>query len=121
MRSDSFRSPDSHSVLASFVSPSDGSVDTDASNAAIKGETGDAVITDYLGTKVLSAYTPVRFGNYSWALIAQVNEAEAFAPVQTLRQQIGMVIAIAVIAVIVIAVLFTRSVTVPSLISPETC
>ncbi|WP_434362868.1 methyl-accepting chemotaxis protein [Parasalinivibrio latis] len=113
MRSDSSLSPDTHSVLASFVSPSTGSVDTVASNAAILGETGDGIIKDYMDTTVLSAYTPVKVGDDSWALIAEVNESEAFAPVTLLREQIGLIITIAVISVITIAILFTRSVTGP--------
>ncbi|MCP4688844.1 MAG: methyl-accepting chemotaxis protein [Desulfobacterales bacterium] len=80
MRSDSFLDPDNHSVKASFADPGKGSVDTEASRAALSGKTGADVIMDYNGSPVLSAYTPVKIGDITWGLLAEVDVAEAFCP-----------------------------------------
>ncbi|WP_348245284.1 hypothetical protein, partial [Salmonella enterica] len=40
MRSDSFRSPETHSVVNSFASPETGKVDTEATRNALKGVHG---------------------------------------------------------------------------------
>ena len=81
MRSDSYLDPENHTVIASFRDPAKGKVDTDALRAAIAGKKGFDVIKDYNGNPVLSAYTPVKVGDLTWALIAEIDVAEAFCPV----------------------------------------
>ncbi len=85
MRSDSFLDPKNHSLKASFKNPSIGSVTSDASNAALTGKTDIKIVTDYNGNPVLSAYTPFEFFNLKWALLAEIDEVEIFAPVISLR------------------------------------
>jgi methyl-accepting chemotaxis protein len=80
MRSDSFLDPKHHSVTASFMHPENGKVATAAAKAGLSGKTGAQVITDYNGNPVLSAYTPVKVGDTTWALMAEVDVAEAFCP-----------------------------------------
>ncbi|CAN2040734.1 methyl-accepting chemotaxis protein [Candidatus Magnetomoraceae bacterium gMMP-15] len=80
MRSDSYLDPKHHSVLASFKNPEKGKVDTDASREALSGRTGTYVILDYNGNPVLSAYAPVKIGDITWALLAEIDVAEAFCP-----------------------------------------
>ncbi|WP_432799866.1 methyl-accepting chemotaxis protein [Poriferisphaera sp. WC338] len=79
MRSDSFLDPEHHTVVASFKDPVKGSVDTDAATAAIKGETDAKIVIDYNGNPVLSAYTPIDVFGERWALLAEIDESEAFA------------------------------------------
>ena len=62
---------------------------TNASVQALKGITGTDVIEDYRGVNVLSSYEPVGFGDHSWALISEIDTAEAFAPVVTLGEALG--------------------------------
>ncbi len=88
MRSDSFLDPEQHSVLASFKNPSSGSVDTEAGNAALSGATGSRVIIDYNGNPVLSAYTPVKLWDVTWALMAEIDEAEVREPIRTLLRSL---------------------------------
>ncbi|MCP4630374.1 MAG: methyl-accepting chemotaxis protein [bacterium] len=83
MRSDSFLDPDNHSVAASFKNPSKGKVDTEASKAAVSGNTGASVIIDYNGNPVLSAWIPVKIKDLTWGLLAEIDVAEAFSPVDT--------------------------------------
>jgi methyl-accepting chemotaxis protein len=79
MRSDSFLDPKNHSVLASFRRPSTGTVDTAAVKAALKGEAGVATVNDYNGNAVLSAYGPLEIMGVRWAMLAEMDVAEAEA------------------------------------------
>ncbi len=88
MRSDSFIDPTHHSVRASFANPAKGSADTEGVREALSGETGQRVIKDYNGSPVLSAYAPVKIGDTTWALMAEIDEAEVKAPVTALIRAI---------------------------------
>lgn len=80
MRSDSYHDPFNFSVAASFRNPEKGKVDTVAAKAALGGETDTKIIIDYQGKPVLSAYTPLEIGDTKWAVIAEIDVAEAFVP-----------------------------------------
>ena len=80
MRSDSYLDPEFHNVIASFKDPERGSVETNATRSALEGKTGTEVIINYNGNPVLSAYTPVKVGGFTWALLAEIDVAEAFSP-----------------------------------------
>ncbi|NNF98706.1 MAG: methyl-accepting chemotaxis protein [Desulfobacteraceae bacterium] len=113
MRSDSFLDPENHSVSASFAHPDKGKVDTTASREALAGNTGEQVIIDYNGNPVLSAYTPVMIDGTRWALLAEIDESEAFAAVNALRWIMGVIGLIVVGVIIAAALLLTRAVTKP--------
>ena len=113
MRSDSFLDPTNHSVKASFGNPSVGSVDTEATRQALAGKTESKIITDYNGNPVLSSFTPLKLGDVTWAMIAEIDKAEAFAVVNTIKWLIGMVALVGIAAIIGIALLITRSITKP--------
>ncbi|MBF0288941.1 MAG: methyl-accepting chemotaxis protein [SAR324 cluster bacterium] len=81
MRSDSFLDPKFHSVSASFRDPVKGKAETEASKSAISGNTGEDVIIDYNGKPVLSAWTSLKIGEATWGLLAEIDVAEAFSPV----------------------------------------
>jgi methyl-accepting chemotaxis protein len=85
MRSDSFLDPTNHSVAGSFANPTLGSVDTEAATAALNGETGAKIISDYNGNPVLSAYTPVNVFGAKWGLLAEIDESEALAAVAAMN------------------------------------
>ncbi len=80
MRTDSFLDPVNHSVKASFANPQKGMVDTEAVRAALGGNTGTGVIIDYNENQVLSAWAPVDFMGVRWAVLAEMDVAEAFCP-----------------------------------------
>jgi methyl-accepting chemotaxis protein len=113
MRSDSYLDPTNHSIKASFANPNKGSVDTEAAREALAGKTDEKIILDYNGNPVLSAYTPVKLGDTSWALLSEIDEAEAFATVNMMKWLIGIVAAVGIAAIIVTALLITRSITKP--------
>ena len=80
MRSDSYLDPENHTVQASFADPVKGKADTEAVRMALSGKTGTDVIIDYNGNPVLSAYAPVKVGDMTWAILSEIDVAEAFSP-----------------------------------------
>ncbi|KAF7785641.1 hypothetical protein PRUB_a4364 [Pseudoalteromonas rubra] len=113
MRSDSYLDPVHHSVTASFRHPEKGTVNTEAFQLAMQGQQGQKVVLDYNGNPVLSAYTSVDVFNVRWALLAEIDEAEAFAPINTLRTQLLIVLAACVMMIILAAFWFARTLTRP--------
>ncbi len=115
MRSDSYLDPENHSVAASFANPETGSVDTKASRAALQGTTDAEIITDYSGSSVLSAYSPVPVYDTEWAILSEIDETEVREPISALV----MFIVISVVAMIAVAavaaVLFSRTISKPIL------
>lgn len=108
MRSDLFSDPENHSVVRSFLSPDTGSMETQPVELALAGETGSTASIDYRGKPVLAAYTPISIGENTWALVAKVDEAEAFAPVKKLEDAALLVGAGTVAAIILITLIFLR-------------
>ncbi len=113
MRSDSFLDPSNHSVKASFANPNQGNVNTEASQEALSGKTDAKIIIDYNGNPVLSAYTPLKVGDTTWALLAEIDESEAFAAVNSIKWLIFIVAIIGIAAILAVAILIARSITLP--------
>ncbi|MBL4906710.1 MAG: HAMP domain-containing protein [Sneathiella sp.] len=78
MRSNAFHDEENRNIVASFKDPSKGNITTEAADAALKGETGAAIISNYYGSESLSAYTPIDILGVKWALFAEINKSEAF-------------------------------------------
>lgn len=113
MRSDSFLDPTNHSVKNSFKNPEKGKVDTDASREALSGKTDQKIIIDYNGNPVLSSFTHLKFGDLNWALIAEIDEAEAFAPIKSIQWLMTILGIIGTCLIVVVALLMTRSIVGP--------
>lgn len=64
------------------------SVDTEGSREALAGSRGTRVIKDYRGVDVLSSYRPLDVPGLRWALLAEIDAEEAFAPVTALRNRL---------------------------------
>lgn len=80
-------------------------IETDGTKAAISGESGFSIFRDYRDVSVLSAYAPLEVLGQKWAILAEIDEAEAFQPIAALSQRLilaGIVI-VAVIAGLAIA------------------
>ncbi len=120
MRSDSFLDPAGHSVKASFAgSVAKNGIDSASSRAALLGQSGITHLIDYNGNPVPSAYAPVQVGEHRWALIAEIDEAEAFAAVSALKQVMIITLLVAVAAIVGVALWVARSVTQPLGGEPE--
>ncbi|QSX40036.1 methyl-accepting chemotaxis protein [Shewanella cyperi] len=111
MRSDSFLDPKGHSVIASFAGTvSSNGVDTVAAREALKGLADTRIIIDYNGNPVLSSYTPVTIRDVNWALIVEIDEAEALAAVSHLRWVLATVALLAVVAILLTTYFVARSI-----------
>ncbi len=100
MRSDSYLNPTDYSVVASFKNPDKGKVDTEAVREALSGKTDQKIIIDYNGNPVLSAFTPLNIEGLHWALIAEIDESEAFATARKLK---WLMVIVAIVSIISIA------------------
>ncbi|MBI4775117.1 MAG: cache domain-containing protein [Deltaproteobacteria bacterium] len=105
MRSDSFLDPVHRSLKASFAHPETGKVDTEAGREALAGRSGEKIITDYNGNPVLSAYAPIHLWDVTWALIAEMDVAEAFEAINKLTWVVGIVAVLSVSAIIGVGLL----------------
>ena len=81
MRSDSFLDPVHHSVKGSFANPEKGKIDTEATRWALAGEDRVDVILDYNNNPVLSVAAPFKIMDITWAILAEIDIAEAYNPV----------------------------------------
>jgi len=110
MRSDSFLESLNHTVAASFANPDKGSVDTEATKAVFAGKTGEGIIRDYNGNTVLSAYTPVKAGDTTWGLLAEIDKAEAYG---TITWLMILMVGVAVVCILVamgLGIFFARDI-----------
>jgi len=92
-------------------------VNTPGAEAALSGQKGFGIFPDYRGVPVLSAYTPVNIAGIHWALMSEIDEAEAFAAADKLQMNLTVTAALIALAAVlaggIIGLLFSRSVTVP--------
>ncbi len=85
------------------------SVRTDATTAAINGSTGTQLITNYRGETALSAFTPLRLEGLKWVLLAEIDAAEAFAPVTLLTRNLIIAAAILVAVITFLSVILATA------------
>jgi signal transduction histidine kinase/DNA-binding NarL/FixJ family response regulator len=105
MRTDSRFSPES-TILEQKV-------DSLAVQQALAGVTGVAQVINYRGTPALSAYRPMRFGNQTWALVAEIDTAEAFAATDRLGNSVLGIMGVAVLLVTGVGLFIARGITRP--------
>lgn len=114
MRSDSYLDPKNHSLQASFAGTvAENGVDTQASRAALSGDVATEIVMDYNNNPVLSAYTPLTIQGVNWALLVDIDEAEAMAPVYFLQWIICGILIFSLIGVAIFAFVVSRMVTRP--------
>ncbi|WP_273182771.1 MULTISPECIES: methyl-accepting chemotaxis protein [Methylophaga] len=73
---------------------------------ALAGKSGFDIITDYRGTHVLSAFAPLDIAGLNWAILAEIDEAEAFAPANQLSNSLWLYGLSILVVVALLAVLF---------------
>jgi methyl-accepting chemotaxis protein len=77
-------------------------IDTAGSRAALAGNSGFDIFPDYRDVPVLSAYAPLAVEGANWAILAELDEEEAFAAAEALTTQLTTtVLGVAVILIIV--------------------
>lgn len=114
MRSDSFLDPSGHSIVASFAGTiAANGVDTEAVSAAFNGESASKIIIDYNGNPVLSAYSTLDVGDFKWAIIAEIDEAEAFATANNLINLSTIIVIIASIVITLVGLFIAKTISTP--------
>jgi methyl-accepting chemotaxis protein len=113
MRSDSRRAPERLSVRGSFDHPDRGRVETRPVAAALAGAAGEGLAEAYDGRTVLSAWRPLKVGDATWAMLAEITEDEALAPVVELEMLTGIVGLIGLAAVVAVALWMGRGIAGP--------
>ena len=67
-------------------------VDTLGTRAALdRGDVGTMTLPDYRGVSVLSAFRPLQLDDLNWAIMSEIDEAEAFEIFGTLRDRMLLV------------------------------
>lgn len=85
-RSDSYLDKEHRSVVASFRNPEKARMDAESTRRVFeKGEESVAMVKDYLGNEVISAYCPIDILGLKWALLAKQNTSEALNAVQKMK------------------------------------
>ncbi len=88
-------------------------VRTEGTQAALKGETGAKIFPDYRGVRVLSAYKPLKIEGMRWAIMSEIDEAEAFAYIYALRREIIIVFCSLLIVIGAFSIFLSRRITRP--------
>ena len=83
------------------------SVDSELVDLALSGQSGLANSTGHDGLEVLAAYAPLKIGNLTWAIIAEQDTDELFAPAEQVRNKMliqgGILAAITALISIILA------------------
>jgi len=88
-------------------------VDTKGTRAALAGETNTEIFPDYRGVRVLSAYRPLELPDLKWAIMSEIDEAEALAPAYRLRDRTMQLLVGLIFGIIATSFLFARTMTRP--------
>jgi methyl-accepting chemotaxis protein len=92
-------------------------VDTQAVRTALGGQHGHDLLADYRGVEVLSAWEPMdllkQTAGLEWVIVSEVDQAEAFRPIEQLARIILALAAVVALLVIFVAWLAARRVTIP--------
>lgn len=88
-------------------------VRTEGTRAAISGESGTAIFADYRGELVLSSYRRLQLPDQTWAIMSEIDAAEAFAPAHELRVRIVQLSATLMLLFTLMSILVSRSLTRP--------
>ena len=81
--------------------------------AALAGGTGVEIVPDYRGIPVVSAYVPLQFLGTTWAIMAEIDEAEMLQPVIDMRNQAAIASLLLASIIVAVGMYFSRMITSP--------
>ncbi|WP_018237534.1 adenylate/guanylate cyclase domain-containing protein [Ensifer sp. BR816] len=84
-------------------------IDTQATRAGLAGVEGTGEITGYRGVPTLASWGPLAIDDVKWALVAKIDSAEAFAPIDRLRRDLMVVGGLAALVVAAAAAWLSRA------------
>ncbi|MEM7127071.1 MAG: adenylate/guanylate cyclase domain-containing protein [Chloroflexota bacterium] len=88
-------------------------VNSDTVVDALAGLEGIRTTTDYRNRPVISAFQPVNIQGLEWALLAEMDVSEAFAPIAGLERDFAMAATILIVLITLFAILIGRLLLVP--------
>lgn len=92
-------------------------VDTLSVKNALAGEVGHALITDYRGIEVFSAYKPIDITGLNWVIVSEIDRNEALASASVLKTstlKLGVIVLmVALAAGLLVGLLFARRISRP--------
>jgi serine phosphatase RsbU (regulator of sigma subunit)/anti-sigma regulatory factor (Ser/Thr protein kinase) len=88
-------------------------VETEGTRAAINDETGTGIFPDYRDVSVLSSYKPLNIQDVHWAIMSEIDEAEAFKYVYSLRNINTFLFIGLLVVIVIVAYLFSKTITRP--------
>ncbi len=87
---------------------------TPAVQSALRGQSGTAILPDYLGQEALIAYAPLQIEGLRWVIVAKIATAEAFRPVTDFTRNLVLstaaIIFLVCLASLILAQAFVRPV-----------
>ncbi len=83
-------------------------VRTAAVDTALAGRTGTIIAPSYLGRETLAAYGPIDVQGVDWVVVAEIDSAEAFAPVTEFTRNLVVSSAVLALVVSVLSLLLAR-------------
>lgn len=90
-------------------------VRTSAVEKAHENITGTAIVSDYRGIKVLSSFSKLNIRGLNWSILVEIDESEAMAPVNKLRNEILFLSIFIGLLVFVLAFWFSKHISWPIL------
>lgn len=92
-------------------------VNTITANKALSGASGIEVVNDYRNVEVVSAYSNIDYANLHWAILAEIDKAEAYASAYAIKSDIQTYAVLIGLVLIVLGVtagyFFARSISLP--------
>jgi len=86
-------------------------VKTEGTMAALNDNSGTSIFPGYRGVPVFSSYRPLHLQDVNWAIMSEMDKAEAFAPAEQLKDRFILGGSILVAIAIYVAFFFSRSMT----------
>jgi len=81
------------------------SIKTEAVNLALSGEIGVTTFPDYRGVPVLSAYAPLNIKGVKWSILAEIDQSEAFAPADVLKENMIFTALLVIVFMAIVAII----------------
>jgi class 3 adenylate cyclase len=88
-------------------------VNTDSVLYALAGDKGAHIVQDYRKVPVLSAYGPVEIGDQRWAVLAEIDTDEAFAPIVELQRSVSISTLLITLVLLSVGIAVSRTLTRP--------
>ncbi|MDH5600294.1 MAG: methyl-accepting chemotaxis protein [Gammaproteobacteria bacterium] len=85
-------------------------VKTEGTQSAINGQSDTRIFNDYRDIQVLSAFTPLEIKDMQWALMSEIDYAEAFESIYSMRDMVMIISLVVLLLVGVFAYFFSRKI-----------